>query len=182
MPGNGTELFGLIALIGFLALAVHSLWQMSKKRAPATDRLPAGVEGALLAAASLGFVGGIYDAAASGLAFAAADAAGVGPWSGAGAEGFANGLAALAFFWAAGRIFFGRSPRVRKEAAAAFILAGPVMEAVTAWVIPAAAAGEAGMPSPGVDGIAWYLLASAACLYAAWTAYASEQSRNTFGP
>lgn len=182
MPSSETELFGLIAFIGFLALALHSLWQMSKKREPATSRLPSGVDGLLLAAASLGFVGGIYDAAASGLAFAAADAAGAGLWSGPGAEGFANGLAALSFFWASGRIFFGRSPRVRKEAALCFILAGPVLEAVTAWVIPAAAAGGSGLPSPGVDGLAWYFVASAACLYAAWTVWASEASRNTFGP
>ena len=71
MPSSETELFGLIAFIGFLALALHSLWQMSKKREPATSRLPSGVDGLLLAAASLGFVGGIYDAAASGLAFGA---------------------------------------------------------------------------------------------------------------
>ena len=53
MPSNSTELFGLIAFFAFAALVIHSLWQASKRVPPATDRLPAGVDGALLAVAGL---------------------------------------------------------------------------------------------------------------------------------
>ena len=69
MPSNSTELFGLIAFFAFAALVIHSLWQASKRVPPATDRLPAGVDGALLAVAGLAFLAGIYDAAAAALAY-----------------------------------------------------------------------------------------------------------------
>ena len=69
MPSNLQELFGLIAFFGFAALVIHSLWQASKRVPPATDRLPAGVDGALLIVAGLAFLAGIYDAAAAALAY-----------------------------------------------------------------------------------------------------------------
>lgn len=65
MPSNLQEFFGLIAFFGFAALVIHSLWQASKRVPPATDRLPAGVDGALLIVAGLAFLAGIYDAAAA---------------------------------------------------------------------------------------------------------------------
>ena len=67
MPSNLQEFFGLIAFFGFAALVIHSLWQASKRVPPATDRLPAGVDGALLIVAGLAFLAGIYDAAAAAL-------------------------------------------------------------------------------------------------------------------
>ena len=69
MPSNLQEFFGLIAFFGFAALVIHSLWQASKRVPPATDRLPAGVDGALLIVAGLAFLAGIYDAAAAALAY-----------------------------------------------------------------------------------------------------------------
>ena len=134
MPSNSTELFGLIAFFAFAALVIHSLWQASKRLPPATDRLPAGVDGALLAVAGLAFLAGIYDAAAAALAYQQIGEGGAWAADHALEVDFAaqfalNAFGAAAFFWAAQLrrrfpCFFcrGRSARIGSAGTRSFVL------------------------------------------------------------
>ena len=177
MPSNSTDLFGLIAFFAFAALVIHSLWQASKRVPPATDRLPAGVDGALLAVAGLAFLAGIYDAAAAALAYQQIGEGGA--WAAdhalevdLAAQFALNAFGAAAFFWASLRLFFGRRGRVRAEAAAAVLLGGPVAEALSVLFLPGPL---------GADWFGWYALLCSGSLLALWVILRSRQSLNTYG-
>ena len=177
MPSNLTELFGLILFFAFAALVIHSLWQASKRVRPATDRLPSGVDGALLWVAGLAFLAGIYDVAAAALAYQQLGAGATLAPDHAAAFDLTlqlglNAVGAAAFFWASIRLFFGRRARVRTEATISLLLGGPVVEALSALLLPA---------SLGIDWFSWYALLCVAVLFAIRVILKSEASRNTYG-
>lgn len=167
MPSNLQEFFGLIAFFGFAALVIHSLWQASKRVPPATDRLPAGVDGALLIVAGLAFLAGIYDAAAAALAYQY-----VGAGDAFAAQCALNAFGAALFFYASIRLFFGRRPRVRAEAALSIAVAGPLLEATGGLFLAGTVA---------ADWIAWFSLLCTVSVWAIWVILRSEASRNTYG-
>ena len=132
MPADLTQAAGGVMALFFLALILHSLWQLGRRFPPVSDQAPSGVEGWLMAVASIAVTAGLFNLTSFGLLLNAAltDAARSGGfpaefWMSYGlpaAAGFAG------YLWAALRLITGRRPSVRLEAAAGFWLSGPAAE------------------------------------------------------
>ena len=113
MPADLTQAAGGVMVLFFLALILHSLWQLGRRFPPVIDQAPSGVEGWLMAVASLAVAAGLFNLTSFGLLLNAAltDAARSGGfpagfWT---AYGLPAAVGFAGYLWAALRLITGRT-------------------------------------------------------------------------
>ena len=111
MPADLTQAAGGVRVLFFLALILHSLWQLGRRFPPVIDQAPSGVEGWLMAVASLAVAAGLFNLTSFGLLLNAAltDAARSGGfpagfWT---AYGLPAAVGFAGYLWAALRLITG---------------------------------------------------------------------------
>ena len=171
MPADLTQAAGGVMVLFFLALILHSLWQLGRRFPPVIDQAPSGVEGWLMAVASLAVAAGLFNLTSFGLLLNAAltDAARSGGfpagfWT---AYGLPAAVGFAGYLWAALRLITGRRPSVRLEAALGFWLSGPAAE------LPALLAGRGDSQ--------WAAVSAAAALAVTLYLFFCARPRPTYG-